>query len=150
MACCSLACSLRREFNSSVTRSLGSVAASASAELRGVSFSRSVRAIMKVSPHKFVTHSVNGQKITRFFGNRFELLAQPDNVSIHSARGRKIFIAPNLIKKAVPAQRLAGMTNEMFEKLNFLPGHSHARPAAKHLVTAKINSHVPKTKRVLL
>src|SRR5579863_6451687 len=93
---------------------------------------------------------MNSEEIARFLGNRFELLAQPDNMRIHRAGGGEILIAPNLVQKAIAAERLPGMRNKMPEQLKLLAGKVHALSAAQNLVTPQIHFHVAEAITVLI
>src|SRR5580704_17084 len=70
----------------------------------------SVDVIMSISSHKFVAHSVHGQKEPGLLRHRFEFLANPYNVSIHSPSRWKVLVTPDLVEQAVAAQGLPRMT----------------------------------------
>src|SRR5258706_24347 len=137
MACCSFACSRRTAISSSLTDWIVSSDSPrvegnfwfpfpaappprfcnrrSSAAFRLTSNVLSVSAIMFVSPHEFVADSMHRQKKPGLLRNWFELLANPHDVTVHGARGRKIFQAPDFVGKAVAAHRLPGMTQKMFQ-----------------------------------
>jgi hypothetical protein len=75
---------------------------------------------MFISSYEFVTYSVHSQKVTRFLGNGFEFLANANNMAIHGAGGREILVAPDLVEKALAAQRLSGVTEKVLEQLKLL------------------------------
>src|SRR6266478_7551903 len=130
MACCSFACSRRTASSSCFTDWMPGVRLFAEAgkpwlvfPSRFVSRSRrspsalglmssipSVGVIMFISSYEFVAHSVHCQHKTRLLRNRFAFLENPYDMSIHSARRRKILVAPDLVEQPVAAQGLPGMT----------------------------------------
>jgi hypothetical protein len=61
---------------------------------------------MFISSYEFVAHPVHRQKKTGLLRNRFELLANPYNMSIHSPSRRKVLVAPDLVEKPVAAKGL--------------------------------------------
>src|ERR1700731_816430 len=173
MACCSFACSPRRLSSSSFSDralSAGPVAMAAgkwlqacpSAErlvcragrFRGtfpVAFWVSaVGVIMFISSYEFVAHSVNGQKKSRLLWNRFEFLANPNDMSIDCPSCREVLVPPNLVEQPLAAQRLPGVTQKMFQELKFLIGKLHRVTATHYLVAAQIHVHIAKGIAVLL
>jgi hypothetical protein len=89
---------------------------------------------MFISSYEFVTYSVHSQKVTRFLGNGFEFLANANNMGIHGAGGREILVAPDLVEKALAAQRLSGVTEKVLEQLKLLARELHALSPAHDLV----------------
>ena len=70
----------------------------------------SLDVIMFISSYEFVAHSVHGQKETGLLRNRFEFLANPYNMSIHSPGRWKVLVTPDLVEQAFAAQGLPRMT----------------------------------------
>src|SRR5580704_10053196 len=66
--------------------------------------------IVIISSYEFVAHPVYGQKKTRLIRYGFQFLANPNDMSINGARGRKILVTPNLVEQPIAAQRLPGVT----------------------------------------
>ena len=71
---------------------------------------------------KFVANAVDGQDQMRFVWFALQLLAQADDVRIHRACGRKAVVAPDVLKKTIPAECFARMAHEIFQELKFLGG----------------------------
>src|SRR5713101_5287998 len=70
----------------------------------------SVDVIMFISSYEFVAPSVHRQKETGLLRNRFEFLADPYDMSIHSPGRWKVLVTPDLVEQPVAAQGLPRMT----------------------------------------
>src|SRR6266852_4643700 len=110
----------------------------------------SVCAIMLVSSYEFVADSMHRQKKTWLLRNWFEFLANPHNVSVHRARGRKILIAPDIVEQPVAAHRLPGMTQKMLQQLKLLTRKLHRLTTTQDLVAAQVHVDIAEGIAVLL
>ena len=72
---------------------------------------------------KPITGSVHGEEVLRLFGVGFEFLAQTHQVRIHSPGGWVVLVSPNFFQKTIAAQRFAGVTDEIFQQLEFRGGN---------------------------
>jgi hypothetical protein len=59
---------------------------------------------------------VHGEEILGLFRIGFELLAQTDKMSVDSASGGIVFVAPNLLQEPIATEDLAGVADEILEK----------------------------------
>src|SRR5271169_6701935 len=59
------------------------------------------------------------EKKLRLLRIRLQLLAQTHQVCVDRTRGRVVVISPDVFQQAIAAQRLAGMTDEIFQQLEF-------------------------------
>src|SRR6266849_3031556 len=172
MACCSFVCSRRTASSSSLTEwmfsvssppvagklwlpfrsavHLGSCGRRFPSAFRSMSSIFSVCAIMLVSSYEFVADSMHRQKKTWLLRNWFEFLANPHNVSVHRARGRKILITPDLVEQPVAAHRLPGMTQKMLQQLKLLTRKLHRLTTTQDLVAAQVHVDIAEGIAVLL
>src|SRR5215216_2065338 len=95
-----------------------------------------------ISSDKLIATAVNGKNKTRFFGIRFELLSQMNDVRIDGARGRIILVSPNCIQQSIAAECLYGMRNEVGQQGKLLRREIDDVSFASHFVAANVHFDV--------
>ena len=83
-----------------------------------------------------VTGSMHGEEELRLFRIRLELLAQPNEMGIHSARRRVILVPPDFFKKTIAAQRFTSVADKVLQEFEFFGGDIEDLAGPKHSVTA--------------
>src|SRR5262249_31382364 len=92
---------------------------------------------------------MNGQEITRIFGYGLELLPNANDVGVYGTGRRIVFVAPHFIQQTIAAERLSGMTEKIFQQLEFLAGEFDLFAAATDLVAAEVDFDIAKSVAVL-
>src|SRR5215216_193059 len=95
-----------------------------------------------ISSNKLITTAVNGKNKTRFFGIRFDLLSEMNDVRIDRACGRIIFISPNCIQQSIAAEGLNRMRDEVSQQGKLLRRKIDDVSVASHFVAANVHFDV--------
>ncbi len=100
--------------------------------------------------YEFVAGTVHRQNESRFFWFGFDLLPQVNDVSVNCSSGWETVVSPDLFEKAITAQRLSLMANEIFQQLEFLGRKFNRLARSRNLATTQIHLYIAKRKPFLI